>query len=363
MPQKTIAKFTVRYLQVLNEKGVVDEKLEPKLRDDELVELHRAMYLARQFDQRMLKMQRQGRLGTIPVCAGQEASVCGATLAMRETDWFVGAYREIGGRLMRGEPLVNPLLVYNGYEEGNFQPANDRTLPISIVLGSQLPIAVGIAYAMRMKGEKDTAVVTFFGDGATSEGDFHEAMNFAGVWKVPVVFICQNNQWAISTPRVKQTAAESYAQKAFAYGMQGIQVDGNDALAVYRATEQALERARKGDGPTLIESVTYRMGVHTTADDPKRYREDREVVEWEKRDPLTRFEKYLEAKKLWNARKQKALEEEVRQQIEEAVKEFENMTDFKPDAPFDYTFGVETAEMEAQRKQFLEELRKEKEDA
>ncbi|MDP8288373.1 MAG: thiamine pyrophosphate-dependent enzyme, partial [Candidatus Electryonea clarkiae] len=177
MPLKTIGKFSLSYLQVLDDKGKLDENLEPKLSNTELNKLYRAMYLARQLDSRMLKLQRQGRLGTIPVCTGQEACVCGATFALRDSDWFVGSYRELGGRLMRGEPLINPMIYYNGYEEGSFNPVNDRTLPINIILGSQLPHAVGAAYGSRLKGEKENASLVFFGDGSTSEGDFHEAIN------------------------------------------------------------------------------------------------------------------------------------------------------------------------------------------
>ncbi len=181
---------------------------------------------------------------------------------------------------MRGEPMTATLLYHNGFEEGNVLPREHRVLPRAVILASQLPQAVGIGYALQQQGEEGKAVLTYCGDGASSQGDFHEALNFAGVWKVPVVFVVQNNQWAISTPRKMQTAAESIAQKAVAHGLPGIQVDGNDVLAVYRAVKEALDRARAGEGPSLIEALTYRLGPHTTADDPKKYRSPEEEKLW-----------------------------------------------------------------------------------
>jgi len=363
MPLKTIEKFSIDYMQILDEKGKVDKNLEPDISNDDLLKLYRAMVLSREADSRMLKMQRQGRLGTLPACMGQEASFCAPTLAIEDNDWFVGTYRELGGRLMRGDTLVNTMLLYNGWEEGNFNATNDRTIPVAIVLASQLPYAVGLAYASRQRGEKDTVTLAFFGDGASSEGDFHEALNFAAVWNAPVVFVNQNNQYAISTPRNKQTASNTIAQKAISYGIPSIQVDGNDALAVYKATKDAVERARAGKGPTLIENVTYRMLMHTTADDPTKYREDDEVAEWVDKDPLIRFKKYLTNKKIWNNKKQEALEAEIKAEIEAAVKEFESMTEFKPDAHFDYVFGDQPEILEEQRQEFLDNLRKDQEDA
>jgi len=363
MPLKEIERFSVSYLQILDEKGNVDKELEPKLSGDDLIRLYRGMFLGREVDQRMLKLQRQGRIGTFGPCTGQEAAHCAPAFAMTEKDWFVGAFREVGARLMRGESILQPLLFHNGFEEGNRRPDGKRILPISIIVGSQTLHAVGIAYAMQYRGEKDSAVVTFFGDGGTSEGDVHEAMNFAGAWKAPVVFICQNNQWAISLPRSKQTSSRTLAQKAIAYDMPGIQVDGNDALAMYKATKDALDRAHAGEGPTFIEAVTYRMMMHTTADDPTKYRMETEVEQWRTRDPIPRFRIYLEKKGIWDDARQKKLEEEIKNEIDAAVKEFEAMTDFKPDAPFDFVFGTRHDEIEEQRQAFLEEVRKEAQNA
>jgi len=356
MPTREIGPFSVSYLQVLDENGDADSELIPELEDDELVRLYRLMCLAREGDQRMLKLQRQGRVGTFGPSTGQEACVCAAVLAMTERDWFVGAFREFGGWIGRGVPMSKIYLYHNGYEEGNVIEPLGRTLPISIVVGAQLLHAVGIGYAMKYRGETDSAVVVFFGDGATSQGDFHEAMNFAAVWKAPVVFICQNNQWAISLPRSKQTASETLAQKAIAYNVPGLQVDGNDALAMYKVCKEALDRAHAGEGPTFIEAVTYRLMMHTTADDPTKYRSEEETQEWWAREPLGRLRKYLEKKGIWDQSKQAAMEEELKGEVEAAVKEFESLGGFEPDAPFDHVFGTRHAVLEEQRAEFLRNI-------
>jgi pyruvate dehydrogenase E1 component alpha subunit len=361
MTLRTLDNFSIDYLQILDENGNVDKALEPDLSQEDLLKLHYYMTLSRMADARMLNLQRQGRLGTLPAATGQEASFCAPVLAIRDTDWFVGSYRELGGRLMRGEPLINVLHLYNGFEEGSDNPESPRTLPISIILASQLPQAVGLAYGSRLQGEKDTVALAVFGDGSTSEGDFHEALNFAGVLNAPVIFLCQNNQYAISTPRELQTRSATIAQKAIAYGMPGIQVDGNDPLAVFKAVDDAVKRAREDKGPSLIEAVTYRMLMHTTADDPTRYREEAQVESWKARDPLIRFEKYLIQKQIWDEKKQKDLEVNLKETIDQAVKEFESKTGFKPDAPFDHVFGNSFYLIEQQRTQFLENLKKETE--
>ncbi|MGD2107823.1 MAG: pyruvate dehydrogenase (acetyl-transferring) E1 component subunit alpha [Phycisphaerae bacterium] len=351
--------FSISHLQILDERGNLDQQREPKLTDSDLLRYYRAMLLARTVDERLLNLQRQGRMGTFPLCRGQEAASCGPAMAMSDSDWFVGAFREMGGRLLRGEPIENVFLYYNGYEEGAMFPGGERMLPISIIVGAQTLHAVGIAYAMRLRGEKDSAVVCFFGDGATSEGDFHEALNFAAVWNVPVVFVCANNQWAISVPREKQTKSRTIAQKAIAYDIPGIQVDGNDPLAMYQVTKDALERARAGEGPTLIEAVTYRLSMHTTADDPTRYQPAEQLEMWQSRDPIPRFRSYLESKNLWDDDKERKLEAEIKQQVEDAVRNFEAKGDFKIDAPFDHVFGTPQSRTEEQRADFLENLKRE----
>jgi pyruvate dehydrogenase E1 component alpha subunit len=356
MPFNKIKDFNTHYLGILDENGILDSDLEPDLSHEDLLKLHRYMTLSRMVDARMLNLQRQGRLGTLPACTGQEASFCAPVLALRDTDWFVGSYREIGGRLMRGEPLINLLHAFNGFEEGMFNPKSPRTLPISIILASQLAHAVGLAYGSQLLGEKDTIALVLFGDGATSEGDFHEALNFAGVMNAPVIFLCQNNQYAISTPRKMQTRSATIAQKAIAYGIPGIQVDGNDPLAVFSAVRDAVKRARNNEGPSLIEAVTYRMLMHTTADDPTRYRDDGEVELWKKKDPLVRFKTYLNHKKIWDDEKQKALEAQLKDEIDKTVKQFESQEKFRPDAPFDYVFEKPSKALEEQRQDFLSHL-------
>src|SRR5919204_2223990 len=271
MPRTVLEpRFQVEYLSILDSDGNLDSSLEPEIPPAELKRLYRAMLLGRRLDERMLRLQRQGRIGTFAPIKGQEACQLGSICTLRPTDWMVPSFRETAAMLWRGWSIEKMLMFFAGYLEGG-QPASDQhDLPITIPVGTQLPHAVGLAYAAQYRGD-DVVVMAYFGDGATSEGDFHEALNFAGVWHVPVVFICQNNQWAISVPLKKQTNSKTIAQKALAYGLPGIQVDGNDVLAVYAASREAVDRARAGEGPTLIACVTYRLGVHTTADDPTKY--------------------------------------------------------------------------------------------
>jgi pyruvate dehydrogenase E1 component alpha subunit len=236
------------------------------------------------------------------------------------------------------------LLFFSGYLEGG-QPAPDqRDLPICIPVATQLPHAVGLAYAAQYRGD-DAVVMAYCGDGATSEGDFHEAMNFAGVWHLPLVFVVQNNQWAISIPLKKQTHSRTIAQKALAYGFPGLQVDGNDLLAVYAASREAVERARHGDGPSLIECVTYRLGMHTTSDDPTKYRSAEEVQAWERKDPLTRFGAYLQKRNLLDG----GLEEAIDAEIGRAVQSFEAIGPADPLGMFDHAYATRPAPLEAQR--------------
>jgi pyruvate dehydrogenase E1 component alpha subunit len=309
----------------------------------------------------MLSLQRQGRIGTFGPIKGQEASQVGAVAALEEKDWFVPAFREMGAEIWRGKELVNVLLLYGGFNEGGVMPEDSTNLPLAIPVATQIPHAVGIAYGLKYRHQKGVAMV-FFGDGATSEGDFHEALNFAGVFQTPVVFVCQNNQWAISLPRSRQTQSETLAQKALAYGFSGIQVDGNDVLAVYAAAKEAVERARNGDGPTLVECLTYRMSVHTTADDPKRYRKDEEVEEWEKRDPLVRFQNYLTNKNILSREKIDELEDEIKQEIQNAVKNYEDRAKELKDPfnMFDHIFDELPAYTREQKKELREELEENK---
>jgi pyruvate dehydrogenase E1 component alpha subunit len=353
MPRTTIEpRFQVEYLSILDSDGNLDASLEPDLAPDDLKRLYRAMLLGRRLDERMVRLQRQGRIGTFAPIKGQEASQIGSVFTLRPTDWMVPSFRETAAMIWRGWPIDKLLLFFAGYLEGGVPAPGQRDLPVTIPVATQLPHAVGLAYAAQYRGD-DVVVMAYFGDGATSEGDFHEAMNFAGVWHVPVVFVCQNNQWAISVPLKKQTHSRTIAQKALAYGFNGLQVDGNDVLAVYAATHEAVERARAGDGPTLIECVTYRLGVHTTADDPTKYRTNEEVEAWERKDPLTRFGEYLKKKNLL----EEGLDEQIDAEIATAVERFESVGVPDPLTMFDHAYATPPPDLLAQREAMAERLR------
>jgi pyruvate dehydrogenase E1 component alpha subunit len=311
--------------------------------------LLKAMYwwmtLARMADDKSLKLQRQGRMGTYAPIKGQEAAQVGSALAMVRDDWMFPAFRELGAYMVRGVTLEHNLLYFMGDVRGNAVPEGIHNLPIYVPVGTQLPQAVGAAHAMRL-AKKPTAVLAFLGDGATSTGDFHEGLNLAGVLKAPVVFLCQNNGWAISVPRSRQSAAKTIAQKAVAYGFPGVQVDGNDVLAVYATTYEALERARLGEGPTLIEAVTYRLLMHTTADG--------EQQKWEARDPIKRFRAYLERKGIWTEQWQHELEERATKEISEAIAKAESIAPHVPEHLFENMY----AEMPEELKEQLEYLKR-----
>jgi len=355
MPRSKIdLPYHIDFLSILDAEGNLDESLEPDIPEEILLRIHATMLLGRRFDERLLNLQRQGRIGTFPPITGQEASQVGAVAVLRNSDWMVPSFRETAAEIWRGRTLESVIIANNGFSEGAQIPEDSHNLPVSIPVGSQMLHAVGIGFGIRYR-KKDDVVMTFFGDGATSEGDFHEALNFAGVFQTPVIFVCQNNQWAISLPRKKQTRSQTLAQKALAYGLPGIQVDGNDALAVYAAAAEAVDRARKGEGPTLIECVTYRMSVHTTADDPKRYRTDDEVEDWRKRDPLTRLQKYLIRKNRLSDEKIAAAENDVKEKIQTAVDRAEQqMKEFgAPSDMFNHAYA-EMPPFLKEQKEFLE---------
>lgn len=359
MPRKQMnIPCKMEYLSILNETGEVDNDLEPDIAEDLLLNLYRAMLLGRRFDERMLSLQRQGRIGTFAPTSGQEASQVGSAAVLRPSDWMVPSFREAVAQIWRGAPMENIILYFGGYNEGGRIEDNSKDLPISVPVASQILHAVGLGWAVNYR-KTDEIVMTFFGDGATSEGDFHESLNFAGVYQTPVIFLCQNNHWAISVPRSKQTRSETLAQKALGYGIPGIQVDGNDILAVYAAAKEAADRARSGDGPTMIECVTYRITMHTTADDPKRYRTDEEVEGWKKKDPLVRFEKYLTDKGVAAKDTFQALETEVKEDIQTAVDRAEELMK-KLDDPlhmFEHAYAELPPYLKEQRAELAEELK------
>jgi pyruvate dehydrogenase E1 component alpha subunit len=353
MPRTPIEpQFPTERLSILDSDGLLDAELEPKIAPEDLKRLYRGMVLGRRLDERMLKLQRQGRIGTFAPLKGQEASQIGTVFTLETRDWMVPSFRETAAMLWRGWPIEKILAFYAGRLEGGQPGPEQRDLPVTIPVATQLPHAVGLAYGIQYRGE-DSVVMVYFGDGATSEGDFHEAANFAGVWHGPVVFVCQNNQWAISVPLKKQTNSRTIAQKATAYGFPGIQVDGNDVLAVYAASREAVDRARAGDGPTLIECVTYRLGMHTTADDPTKYRSEEEVKAWEQKDPLTRFRVYLEKKKLFDA----SVDEQVDEEIAHGVERFEAMPPADPLEMFDHAYAELPPHVAAERAEVAARLR------
>ena len=358
MPRKKITiSEKIEYLSILNEKGQLDKKLEPDIGEDVLLKLHRTMVLARKFDERMLNLQRQGRIGTFAPIKGQEAAQLGTIAHLRPSDWMVPAFRETAAELWRGRSLESIIIYNNGFGEGVDIPEDRNDLPISVPVGSQVIHAVGLGWAAKYR-QKDDVAMTYFGDGATSEGDFHEGLNFAAVFQAPVIFVCQNNHWAISVPLAKQTRSKTLAQKALAYGLPGIQVDGNDILAVYAAAQEAVQRARTGGGPTLIECVTYRVAMHTTADDPTRYRSDEEVEKWSQRDPLPRFQKYLLDKGLLSEEKrlevESAIMEEIQTAIDGAEKQMETLGD--PIDMFDHAYAEMPPYLKEQKADLAREL-------
>ncbi|MDD5088457.1 MAG: pyruvate dehydrogenase (acetyl-transferring) E1 component subunit alpha [bacterium] len=335
-------------LEILDEHGrLVGADWRPELSDEKLLEGYRMMWLARVADLKAVSLQRQGRLYTLPPSLGQEACAVGSALALEKDDWMVPAYRELGAWLVRGVPLARVYLYFAGSEHGNVYPHGVRVLPASVPISSQLLHAAGIGHAIRYKNRQEV-VLTYFGDGGTSEGDFHEALNWAAVFHCPVVFFCNNNHYAISHPRARQTKSETIAQKAVAYGMPGIQVDGNDLLAVYRATKDAVQHARAGRGPVLIEGVTYRMGAHTTSDDPSKYRALEEEELWKARDPLLRLRKYLEATNLWDDEREQRAKTDAQRKADEEFAEAEKFPPNAPDEIFDHVFAARVPELDAQ---------------
>ena len=355
MPRQRIELDPIDAISILDEEGRLDQALEPSIPPDDLRRLYRTFLLARRFDERMLLLQRQGRIGTYLPARGHEAAVLGSVYPLRPTDWLVPVWREWAAYVWRGWPLDNLILLYAGLSEGTSVPDGIRDLPVCVPMGTHVPHAVGIACAARARRE-DSVVLCYFGDGASSEGICQEAMNFAGVFQAPIVFVCVNNQWAISIPRSRQTRAKTLAHRALAYGFPGVQVDGNDLLAVVMATREAIDRAREGRGPSLIEAVTYRLAPHSTADDPKKYQDPAEVKLWEAREPLPRFRRYLQAKGVVDDALHARFEAEVDAEVRDAVERAEaRMKAARPESMFDHVYGDVPAEVRAQREEFVRE--------
>jgi pyruvate dehydrogenase E1 component alpha subunit len=352
MPIRTVFEGKIENIQILDENGNFDEKLgKGLLSDAEVKSLYELMIVSREFDDVAFKLQRSGRLGTFPQNRGQEAAALGAAKALkRGHDWIVPYYRENPGAFLHGLPMHYIYLHWMGDERGNQIPVDKgiTMTPLSIAIGTQTLHAAGMAWAFKIR--KEPKVVTcFMGDGATSTGDWHEGMNFGAVMQLPCIYYVINNNFAISVPCCNQTHTQTFAQKAFAYGMPGVQVDGNDIFAVYKAHKEAVERARSGGGPTLIEAVTYRLADHTTADDARRYRDAKEYELALKRDPLVRTRKFLEARSLWNDDLQKQQESKAKTLVQEVAQIAMNIEPPKVTDMFDYVFEKLPAELAKQR--------------
>ncbi|NOR15104.1 MAG: pyruvate dehydrogenase (acetyl-transferring) E1 component subunit alpha [Candidatus Aminicenantes bacterium] len=338
--------------QIIDKEGQLGKQPAPELSPEELEKIFRFMLTTRLADDKAFKLQRQGRMGTFAPSLGHEACQVGAAFALEKEDWFFPYFRDLGSYITLGFPLKNYFIYWMGNEKGMEIPAEMNIFPLCVPVASQIPHAVGAAMAAKIKGRK-AAVLCTFSDGATSQGDFHEALNFAGVYRTANVFVCYNNQYAISLPRDKQTASSTLAQKAEAYGFPGLLVDGNDVLAMYKSVKEALLNARNGGGPTLIEAYTYRLSNHTTSDDASKYRTAEEAQEWEDKDPLKRFRIYLNNKGIHNPKWEEKIQQGAEAFIEKAVKAAEDTPPPTIEELFTYTYKTLPPDLAEQ----LEELK------
>lgn len=336
--------------QILNAEGKLVGEL-PDLSAERLLALYRFMQLGRAFSNKVIALQRQGRATTFGSLVGQEAAAVGLAAPLQPQDWLATSYREIASLIVKGVPLSTMVYSFRGMTPADW-PAESHCLPYQIVIGTQMLHAVGLGMAAKIAGDPAVAVGVC-GDGATSEGDFNEALNFAGVFQAPVVLVVQNNGWAISVPRKKQSAASSFAARGVGFGVPAELVDGNDILAVYETMSRAVERARAGQGPTLIELLTYRIGAHTTADDPTRYRDAAEIEEWQRKDPIARFQKFLLARDLLSEAEIEQMLTQIEDEINQAVEFAESTPDMAPDSFFDYTAAELTPRLQEQRADLL----------
>ena len=349
--ERTVARFSVGHTQYLDSEGALTLNILPGTvgQPDELVPIYQTMVLVRAFDTKAVNLQRTGQLGTYPSNLGQEAVGVAVASAMRSDDVLVPTYREFGAQLWRGVKMEELYLYWGGDERGSDFAVPREDFPISIPIATHTLHAVGVAYAMKLRRQART-VVCFVGDGATSKGDFYEAINAAGVWCLPIVFVVVNNGWAISVPLSKQSAAQTLAQQAFAAGFGGEQVDGNDALAMRAVTRAAIDRARDGGGPHLIEALTYRMSDHTTSDDWRRYRSSEEVEAQRVRDPIKRLRNYLESCSVWDQQRENALLAEIKVKVASAVEIYQATAALPPESMFDHLYQELPASLAWQRR-------------
>lgn len=342
--------FPAPLFQVMDENGlVVDQEAMKKVSNEQLLSFYTWMVKMRVADTRANNLQRTGKMGTYPSIYGQEACQVGAGLALEKKDWLVPTFRESGMMWCFGVPLEKIFMYWIGHESGSQHPEGVNCMPVVIPVGSHLPHATGIAWANKLK-KNDSVVLCSFSDGATSEGDFHAALNFSAVMKTANVFFCQNNQYAISTQRGIQTASETIAQKAFSYGAKASYVDGNDVVAVYLTCLEAIRVAKEEQVPVLIEAVTYRLGNHTSSDNAKLYREDAEVESWQPKEPVLRLRKYLEANKLWDEKKEAELLQQSEEEVDQVVKNCEAAGKIPAQNMFTMLYAEMTPDLEEQMK-------------
>lgn len=335
---KIVASFDIPYLQYLDEDSQLTQPLPEFANPETLLHLYHQMALTRVVDNKAVKLQRTGKMGTYPSTQGQEAIGVGTGSALKKEDVYCPYYRETGTLLQRGVAIEEILAIWGGDERGNNFKNAKEDFTTAVPIATQCLHAAGIAFALKHRHEKRVAV-TSIGEGGTSKGDFYEAMNLAGVWHLPIVFVVNNNQWAISVPRTIQTGAKTVAQKAIAAGIPGIQVDGNDVIAVRMAVSEAIERAREGQGPTVIEAITYRLCDHTTADDASRYQPHEEVKAAWKKEPIARLAYYLEAEGLWSKEKESDMQKAISEEVDKAVNTYLNTPKDKPQAMFDHLYS------------------------
>jgi pyruvate dehydrogenase E1 component alpha subunit len=323
MPIFTVAESRLQRLEVLSPEGVLDSSVAPEIPQETLLSIYRKMVEIRLFDERAIKLQRQGRLGTYPQILGQEATQIVPGFCLKPEDWLVPTYRGQGAYYSRGMQLRYSLLYWAGDDRGVHFPEGNNDMIFSIPVGTHLTQVAGLAWGEKFKKTGGVAL-TYLGDGTSSKGDFHEALTFAGQFRLPAIFLIENNHWAISVPREKQAATKTLAQKAFGYGAFGLQVDGNDVFAVYKAISEAVARARSGRGTSVIECETYRMGHHTTADDAARYRTARELEGWKAKDPIARLRRHLIKTGQWDPRKEERLLKEAEALVQSEVEAYES---------------------------------------
>jgi 2-oxoisovalerate dehydrogenase E1 component alpha subunit len=353
---RPVAQFEIKYVQYVDPEGQILHELPEFAQDNELLlALYRAMRISQVFDHKVSVLHRTGKFGTYPGTLGQEAVGAGAGSCLTDQDVFVPYYRSATDLYIRGVRLHEILMFWGGFEEGsNFKNPRCRfDLPLPISIASQLPHAAGVATAIKLRKQKNRAVLTFIGDGGTSEGDFYETLNVAGAWNLPLVIIINNNRWALSEPNSNQTNCQTLAQKAIAGGFEGIQVDGNDLIAVKAVTEAALQKARSGGGPTLIEALTYRLGAHTTVDDHTRYVEKSELEDAQKKEPFKRLKKLLRDRGALDEATEQKIEHDVKQEVEAEVEIFLNTPLPPPEAMFDYLYAELPEKLQAQRDEVM----------